>query len=215
MSARTASLVCFALVLGAAQGRALGLLEDDRFTRYERRTSEFEPVTSGMQVPESFFGPFPPQSSVELDDDLLGFGGTASGSSGGWFDYSGVVLLYSWNESQFSLTFRIDGEGTIAAQGLLRGDYEGGSASFALRDATSTLYSASSRQMENYTPFDFETTVEPGVYTLYAFTGDHADDGQGHFDFTYSVRDTAVPVPEPATAALLAAGLALLRRRHG
>lgn len=196
----------------AQPARGLGLLADDRS------------VSIGVSFPgccsefyeADFFAPFgaPYQSSsMPLDPDGLGFDGSASMRAAGFHDDSGN---FHNSASVFSIGFRIDGEGSVVLDGCFESSFDAspGAAFVRFLAGDQVLFE---RQRDPFEPcmdeaFAFASELAPGEYTLEARTEASGTDSGVFLNFTFQVRDDAVPVPEPATGLLLLGGISALAR---
>jgi len=198
-------------IVVVSPARGLGLLADDR------STSVAAPGCCNQTfVPESSFAPFhvPGQdSTIDVTPDGLGLDGSASGRASGFHDSD----IFHGGESVFSIGFRIDGEGTFEMDGCFDSSHDAspGSASVELLAGDQPIFSQAENIFEpcQADPFDFTSDLTPGAYTLEAVAQCFGTDCGTSFQLTFQARDTAVPIPEPTTLALLAAGLVELAAR--
>jgi len=224
-SRRTAWLAAIVPLLLAQQAGALALLSDDRYEEGSYRNGP-DPWTGlpdtvhEWHTEPPFFGAYPdrPDSAITLSGDGLGFDGHATGVSWSSFYFNGLYSEFSKRDAFFSIGFRIDGEGSIALDGTAIGDIFASEQPWVrVVSDTQTLYEFRFDPNGPGIDVDFAAALSPGEYRIEAsapYPG--GSNSEEQFDFTFRVRDTAMPVPEPAAALLLGAGLAWLgatRRR--
>ena len=195
--AQRLSLAAFLLLL-AAPAHGLGLVSDDR-----KFTFDGEVVT-----PSTPFGPFI-RSSITVTSDGLGIVGDAEGFASGSLDENGLHT----SEYLFSIDFRIDGAGTLALDACIEvGIFGGPGSGFVRVLAGDQELFAREDSYGLFCQFDdafhFSTDLAPGVYTIQAEAQAITFDVGAHVVLDFEVRDTANPIPEPATALVLGAGLA-------
>jgi hypothetical protein len=204
-SRRAGILAIGSLFVLTGPARALEILADDRFVHS---------YTDGTTLEPDFLAPFfasvpgaSQSSSISQSADGLGFDGFASAFATSFLQQDPPALIRG--ESVFSISFRLDGAGTIDLSGTV-GSFVG-TADFAvvrlLADDT-VLFE------ETAGFFMFATELPPGIYTLEARAAAGGVDENGNFFIDFDVLDT---VPEPTTISLLTlgmVGLATRRRRR-
>lgn len=203
-------VVSAGLLTPAAAAQGLGLLADDRSV-----SISVTPGCCNEVLEPEFFGSFPRQSSsFEVSADGLGLSGTARPQAAGLID---AQQNFRTSVSLFSFVFRIDGEGTIGFDGCFE------SSPYAAPGEGSVRFLAGDevlfeRERNPFMPcmdegFEFSAELAPGAYTLEARAAGAGVDSGISIELAFAIRDTAVPVPEPATLWMIAGGLGWLGRR--
>jgi hypothetical protein len=199
-SVRGTWLVAFGALWLALPAHGLGLLADDRFVD-----------CCGEHYEPDFFAPFgvPYQSSsIPVVSDGLGLDGTVHLWAAGFHDDEGN---FHSSTSVFSIGFRIDGEGAVELGGCFDSSIDPSPAYGIVRllagDEVIFSRERSPFLLCMQDQFEFAAQLEPGAYTLEARSQAVGTDSGGYTDFGFQVRDTAMPVPEPAIIATLGLGL--------
>jgi hypothetical protein len=193
------------LLLAADPALGLGLVSDDRIVTWGCTSTGCDRVFT----PEAPFAPMR-DSSISVTPDGLGIDANAHAS---YFVGSGPGGERLTSATLFSIAFRIDGPGTLELDGCLQSGYYDGAGHGLVRVLAGTQ-EIFSREATNVMTcpddsFAYSTDLAPGIYTVAAEARAHTMEDV-RFDLDFHVRDTAHPIPEPATALALGAGLAIL-----
>ena len=149
-------------------------------------------------------------AQVTVSGDGLGLDGSVRGNGFAFLDEFAVLHA---TPSMFSIGFRIDGDGELALDGVLS-SLNGFHGWAFVRVLTGAQELFAVRLVEDgIWDFSFPAAVLPaGLYTLEAYAAVGVDQ-IAIYDFNFHVRDTALPIPEPAAVVLLGGGIAFLGAR--